>query len=266
MFCWRKIQKQQLKKVPFGMTDETTHIPLSLWACTSPIAVELLTFSCIGSQRQWHRYCASFMDVESFLDRLNACPQIRFEREDLTEETPRGEAFWSKTKCEEKKELIMKRGLHRAHYNYENWLAFKKKWIHMTAQIQGKHVSLSITGACRTQTELRKCNMGVWQTQGTSTWSSVISLTCYSTLRRAVVQGLTHKMHFSNKLCWCSSLLFSPSDVFFFWQIHTLKGGIRYRRHQVMTPTPNYPRWLVSCLSVTSQVLPDQTLLYGSIQ
>lgn len=132
----------------------------------------------------------------------------------------------------------------------------------MTAQIQGKHVSLSITGACRTQTELRKCNMGVWQTQGTSTWSSVISLTCYSTLRRAVVQGLTHKMHFSNKLCWCSSLLFSPSDVFFFWQIHTLKGGIRYRRHQVMTPTPNYPRWLVSCLSVTSQVLPDQTLLY----
>lgn len=126
MFCWRKIQKQQLKKVPFGMTDETTHIPLSLWACTSPIAVELLTFSCIGSQRQWHRYCASFMDVESFLDRLNACPRIRFERQDLTEETPRGEAFWSKTKCEEKKELIMKRGLHRAHYNYENWLAFKK--------------------------------------------------------------------------------------------------------------------------------------------
>lgn len=63
--------------------------------------------------------------------------------------------------------------------------------------------------------------------------------------RAAHLQG---KMQWRSKFCRCFSRLSSPSH-----------GGVWYRCYQVMTPTLDYPQWLVPCLSVTPQVASDQT-------
>lgn len=122
-------------------------------------------------------------------------------------------------------------------------------------QCTGRELRRGNVWACVERECTSACVMSVPVHSNMHTSSSVYS-------RLPVICFQMHKMYFCISNCWCFPPFLSPLDAFL-TAITPLKGrNIQFRYHQVVTPALDYPRWLVSCLSVTSQVLLDQTLLH----
>lgn len=138
-----------------------------------------------------------------------------------------------------------------------------KKWMYVTAQIQGKHSGVSITAAYGMKAELRKCNiilcMWVWQRQEcVYLWYPSM---CFCTFKRAIMQvSIPVCLSFACKLIKCNTVDFSPHQILLWQLFQFLKEA-----YTVLMPSGHYTHsglpTITGVLSVTSKDLLDQTLL-----
>lgn len=101
--------------------------------------------------------------------------------------------------------------------------------------------------------ELEKCDTTAWQRLGkrSSTYFWCVAM--------------NSNVPVIHEMCLCINMLVLPSA---FLPVRSfcdssLEWHVQYRCHQVMTTTLDYPQWRLCWMSVTTKVLPDQTLLHG---